>query len=69
MHFNSILDIQRGSTKGPEEKEDDTKNQGVGNKPKIDPMMESIKRYSDRLEEKNTYSLSTLHQKAGKSPI
>ena len=29
--------------------------------------MESIKRYDDRLKEKNAYSLSTLCQKAGKS--
>ena len=28
--------------------------------------MESIKIYADRLKEKNTYSLSTLRQKAGK---
>jgi dynein heavy chain len=66
--FNSILDIQGGSSSGSEEKEDDKKKQGGGNKPKADPMMEAIKRYSDRLKEKNTYSLSTLRQKAGKSP-
>ncbi len=66
--FNSILDIQGGSTTVSEEKEDDKKKQGGGNKPKADPMMESIKRYSDRLKEKNTYSLSALRQKAGKSP-
>ena len=29
--------------------------------------MESVKIYSDRVKEKNTYSLSTLRQKAGKS--
>ena len=73
--FNSILDIQGGgSSSSAEEKDDDKKKKqggGGGNKPKVDPMMESIKRYADRLKEKNTYSLSNLRQKAqtgGKSP-
>ena len=61
-----ILDIQGDSSSGAEEKEEDKKKQG-GNKPKVDPMMKSIKRYADRLKEKNTYSLSTLRKKAGKS--
>ena len=30
-------------------------------------MIESIKRYTDRLKEKSIYSLSTFGQKAGKS--
>ena len=72
--FNSILDIQGGgSSSSAEEKDDDKKKKqgGGGNKPKVDPMMESIKRYADRLKEKNSYSLSNLRQKAqtgGKSP-
>ena len=74
--FNSILDIQGGggSSSAAEEKDDDKKKKqggGGGNKPKVDPMMESIKRYADRLKEKNTFSISTLRQKAqagGKSP-
>ena len=71
--FNSILDIQGGSSSSSvEEKEDDKKKkQSGGNKPKVDPMMESIKKYSDRLKEKNTFSISTLRQKAqsgGRSP-
>ena len=73
--FNSILDIQGGgSSSSNEEKEDDKKKKqggGGGNKPKVDPMMESIKRYADRLKEKNTFSISTLRQKAqsgGRSP-
>ena len=71
--FNSILDIQGGGTSSSnEEKEEDKKKkQGGGNKPKVDPMMESIKRYADRLKEKNTFSISTLRQKAqsgGRSP-
>ena len=55
--FNSILDIQGGSSSGTEEKEEDKKKQGGGNKPKVDPMMESIKRYADRLKEKKQKEL------------
>ena len=51
---------------GAERKEEDKKKQD-GNKPKVDPMIQSIKRYAERHKEKNTYSLSILCQKAGKS--
>ena len=51
---------------GAEKKEEDKKKQD-GNKLNVDPMIQSIKRYAERLKEKNTYSLSILCQKAGKS--
>ena len=45
--------MQGVSSSGAEEKEEEEKKKGE-NKQKVDQMMESIKRFADRLKEKGT---------------
>ena len=55
--FECILDIQGGGSSGGEE-----------NQQKGDSLQDNIKKFMDRLKEKNTFNIPQLRQKAGKSP-